>query len=227
MTSCAPVVGLSSPKDWKLGYLHDGARLATGLHPPGAGAGLAARHEACGRMGAVERNELKAKAVRPSEARAGPAERFLVVFLLDDRRYALALDRVQRCLRVVAVTPLPEAPAIVLGIIDLGGVVIPVIDTRSRFHHPPREIHLSDHLLIATTGKRTVALLVDETKGVIEASPENHAPAEGILPRLEFVEGAVKLADGLILIHDLARLLSLDEETAIDRALAREEEAGR
>jgi purine-binding chemotaxis protein CheW len=143
----------------------------------------------------------------------------LVVFALDDQRYALALVCVQRSIRVVAVTPLPGAPAIVLGVIDLGGVVIPVIDVRGRFGHPPRAVRLSDHLLVATTRHRTVALLVDETTGVIEASPESHAPGGDILPGLELVDGAVKLEDGLVLIHDLERLLSLDEGTAIDRAL--------
>ncbi|MGA2974810.1 MAG: chemotaxis protein CheW [Spirochaetia bacterium] len=143
----------------------------------------------------------------------------IVVFSLDDQRYALSLACVQRAIRVVAITPLPAAPAIVLGIIDLGGVVIPVINIRNRFNHQPRDVRLSDHLLIATTGKRTVALLVDETKGVIEASPESHAPAGEILPGLELVDGVVKLETGLILIHDLDRLLSLEEKTAIDRAL--------
>jgi purine-binding chemotaxis protein CheW len=73
---------------------------------------------------------------------------------------------------------------------------------------------------VATTGKRTVALLVDETKGVIELAPESYAPAGEILPRIEFIDGAMKLEDGLILIHDLERLLSLEEETAIDCALS-------
>jgi purine-binding chemotaxis protein CheW len=154
------------------------------------------------------------------ETSAEATQRPLVVFSLDDQRYALALACVQRAIRVVAITPLPEAPAIVLGIIDLRGVVIPVIDIRQRFNRPPRNIRLSDHLIVATAGKRTVALLVDETKGVIEASPESYAPAGEILPGLELVDGAVKLEDGLILIHDLDRLLSLEEETAIDRAMA-------
>ena len=143
----------------------------------------------------------------------------LVVFALDDQRYALALDRVQRSIRVLTITPLPEAPAIVLGIIDLAGEVIPVIDMRRRFHHPPRGIRLSDHLLVAAAGQRTVALLVDETRGVTEVEPENLVPAGKILPRLEFIAGALKLANGLILIHDLERLLSLEEENAIEHAL--------
>jgi len=152
-------------------------------------------------------------------------ERPLVVFSLDGQRYALPLDQVQRSIRVVAVTPLPEAPPIVLGIIDLGGVVIPAIDVRKRFSHPPRDVRLSDHLVIATTGKRTVALLVDETNGVIEATPVSVAPAGGILTGLELIDGVIKLEDGLILIHNLERLLSLEEEMAIDRAISARDEA--
>ena len=143
----------------------------------------------------------------------------LVVFLLDGQRYALLLEQVQRAIRVVAFTPLPRAPSIVLGIMDLGGVVIPVIDTRGRFNHAPRPVQLSDHLIIADTGRRTVALLVDEIGGVMEASVDRLVSAGEILPGIEFVDGAVKLEDGLILIHDLGRLLSLEEEDAIDEAL--------
>jgi purine-binding chemotaxis protein CheW len=143
----------------------------------------------------------------------------LVLFSLDNQRYGLPLECVQRAIRVVAITALPGAPAIVLGIIDLGGMVIPAVNIRKRFNHPPREISLSAHLIIAWTGKRTVALLVDETSGVIDCPPERVAPVGEILPGLAFVDGAVKLEDGLILIHDLESLLSLEEETAIDHAL--------
>jgi purine-binding chemotaxis protein CheW len=146
-------------------------------------------------------------------------ERPLVVFSLDDQRYALSLACVQRTMRVVAITPIPGQPPIVLGIVDLGGAIVPVINIRQRFNHPPRDVRLSDHLIVAATGERTVALLVDETNGVIGASPESLAPESEILPTLALFDGAMKLEDGLILIHDLERLLSLEEETAIDRAL--------
>jgi purine-binding chemotaxis protein CheW len=159
--------------------------------------------------------------VLPVEGRAENPARPLVVFSLDGQRYALALHCVQRSLRVVAITPLPGAPSIVAGIIDLAGVVIPVIDIRARFKLPPRALHLSQHLVVATAAGRTVALLVDETNGVIEGPPGGAVPADTILPGLELVEGAVKLDDGLVLIHDLARLLSLEEGLALDRALSR------
>ena len=143
----------------------------------------------------------------------------LVLFSLDHQRYAIALDRVRRSIRVVAITPLPEMPAIVLGVIDLGGTVIPVINLRKRFNHPARDLRLSDHILIVATEKRTVGLLVDETIGVIEAVSGDYTATGEVLPGLEYIEGVLRLEDGLILIHDLDRLLSLDEEDAIDRAL--------
>ncbi len=143
----------------------------------------------------------------------------LVVFAIDAQRYALPLAATERVIRVVAVTPLPKAPPIVLGIVDLGGVVLPVINLRARFNHPPRELRPSDHLVLAKAGRRSVALLVNDTHGVLEALPDSYAPGGEILPGLEFLAGALKLQDGLVLIHDLDRLLSLEEETAIDRAL--------
>lgn len=167
-------------------------------------------------MTAIDRTMTSQENQLPAEGAARP----LVVFSVDTQRYALDLARVQRSVRAVAITPLPAAPAIVLGIVDFAGVVIPVINLRKRFDHPPRDVRLSDQLIVAMTGKRTVALLVDETQGVIEASPQSYAPANDMLPRLELVAGALKLEDGLILIHDLDRLLSLDEEAAIDRALS-------
>ncbi|HUW39798.1 MAG TPA: chemotaxis protein CheW [Rectinemataceae bacterium] len=157
---------------------------------------------------------------RAAETKAGSMSRPLVVFSLDERRYALALERVRRSIRAVAVTPLPEAPAIVLGIVDLGGTVFPVIDLRKRFNLPPRDIRLSDQLLIADTGRRGVALLVDATMGLIEAPSERYTAAGEIMSGLGIVAGVLVLEDGMILIHDLELLLSFEEESAVGRALS-------
>jgi purine-binding chemotaxis protein CheW len=160
------------------------------------------------------------KALKPSATPKTDCPKMpLLVFSLEEQLYALSLDSVRRVIRSVAVTPLPAMPAIMLGIIDLGGAVVPVIDIRGRFKHPSRAIRLSDRFIIAMSGTRSVALPVDGTQGTIEASRENFAAADAILPGLGLVEGALKTDDGLILIHDLARLLSLEEEAAVDRAL--------
>jgi purine-binding chemotaxis protein CheW len=145
--------------------------------------------------------------------------RKLVTFSLDDRKFALYVSAVQRIIRVVEVTPLPEAPEIVVGIINMQGQVIPVFNIRMRFQLPAREVRLDDQMIIATTAKRTVALIVDSVNDVIEIPEEKIIAAEQILPELEYVEGVVKTEDGMILIHDLEKFLSRHEKKALDEAL--------
>ena len=143
----------------------------------------------------------------------------LVLFALDDQRFALALSSVERVVRVVDVTPLPSAPPSVLGIVNVSGDVVPVYNLRRRFHLPEREIDLSDQLMIATTSRQTVALLVDSVSGVLEVAEDEIAVANKILPEMEYVDGVVKLPDGLVLIHDLDRFLSSEEQRSLDQAM--------
>ena len=143
----------------------------------------------------------------------------LVNVNLDDQKYALFLSAVVRIIRVVEITGLPKAPEIVLGVINMHGLIIPVFDIRKRFRLPQREMQLDDQLIIASTSKRTVALLVDSVNDVIEIPEEKIIAGEKILPGLEYVEGVVKTEDGMILIHDLEQFLSLQEEKALHEAL--------
>jgi purine-binding chemotaxis protein CheW len=143
----------------------------------------------------------------------------LVVFCLDGQRYGLPLAMVERIVRAVEVTPLPEAPAIVLGAIDVGGQVLPVLSIRWRLHLPEREISPAHQFLIGHTGRRTVVLVIDEVQEVIEVPDLDIVYSAEILPGLDQTRGVVKLADGLLLIQDLEKFLSLDEEHAVDKAL--------
>ena len=138
----------------------------------------------------------------------------LVVFSLDEQRYALALSRVQRTIRVIAITPVPKSPPTLLGIIDLGGAITPVINVRECLHHTSRAMRLSDQIIIATAEKQTVALLVDETIGVTTGLQEAAPPLGTILARLDLVDGAVQQPDGMVIVLNLDRLVSL-EATAI------------
>jgi len=143
----------------------------------------------------------------------------LCLFTLDERRYALTLLCVERVVFVVDITPLPKAPPVVLGVVNVKGDIVPVYDVRRRFRLPQRAINLTDQLMIARTSQQTVALLVDSVDGVIEVAEEDIAAAQGILPDIEYVQGIVKLQDGLVLIHDLEQFLSAEEERTLDEAL--------
>ena len=146
----------------------------------------------------------------------------LVVFRLDEVRYALMLAVVERIVRAAQVTPLPNAPTLVLGVIDLQGRVLPVLNVRRRFRLPEREIGPADQFLIARTEWRTVVLAVDEAEGVIERSPTEIVGAAQIVPGLEQIQGVIKLDNGLVLIHDLESFLSLDETRSLDEAMSQE-----
>jgi purine-binding chemotaxis protein CheW len=143
----------------------------------------------------------------------------LIVFALDRQRYALPLHAVDRVVRMVATTPLPKAPDIVLGVVNIQGRVIPVINMRRRFCLPEREIALTDQLVVAHTARRPVALVADAVLDVIAYAAQSLIAAENILPKVDYVEGVVKLTDGLILIHDLDKFLSLEEENSLAHVL--------
>lgn len=146
----------------------------------------------------------------------------LVEFKLDAQRYAIPLAAVVQVIPMVALTRLPKAPAIVLGAFNLRGLVLPVLDIRQRFRLPARQPSVRDHLLVATTRSRAVALIVDEVLGATSVSPEKITAPEAVSPQLGFLGGVAQLADELVLIHDLDTFLSLEEGAAIDSALAAE-----
>lgn len=143
----------------------------------------------------------------------------LLAFRLDGQRYGLPLASVERVVRIAEITPLPKAPEVVLGVINVQGRVIAVVDVRKRFRLPQRDRALSDLLIIARTPARAVALVADAVAGVVECTEGETVPAQSIVPGMEYVEGVAKLDDGMLLIHDLARFLSLDEGRRLDEAM--------
>lgn len=151
----------------------------------------------------------------------------LVLFRSDDQKYALDLAAVERVIAAVEVTPLPEAPDIVAGIINLHGRILPVISLRRRLGLPDRELAPGDQLLVVRSSTRTLALVVDGVDGVVEMEPQDRVDPRVIFPGIGLVEGVMRLEDGLIVILDLGKFLSIPGEQALGQALSsREAQAG-
>ena len=148
----------------------------------------------------------------------------LLIFTLDEERYALRLAAVERVVRAAAITPLPQAPEVVLGVLDLHGQVIPVINLRRRFRLPERALRSSDQFVIARARLVTLALAVDGVESVLEESAHEVIAPDDILAGTGFLEGVTRTEDGLVLIHDLASLLFPEEELLLARALKEGEE---
>ena len=143
----------------------------------------------------------------------------LVLFQVEAQRYAVSLSAVQRIVRAVEVTRLLKGPPIVLGIIDVEGRILPVINFRKRLGLPEREISPVDQFVIAQTTRRTLVVVVDKTLGVIERAPGEIVETASVVPGLPQIQGVIQLADGLVLVHDLETFLSLDESRTLDEAI--------
>ena len=145
-----------------------------------------------------------------------------VVFSLDGCRYALPLSAVDRILRAAYVTPLPRAPSVVLGALNIEGCVLPVISLRRRFSIPERAIGLTDQLVVVRTANRRVVLLVDGAQGVLELPAAAAVDATTITAIPGDIRGVIPLPDGLVLIHDVETFLSAEELRRTTEALSRD-----
>ena len=110
-----------------------------------------------------------------------------------------------------------------LGILDLRGAVIPVMDVRKRFRLPSRELRPADQFIIARAGNLTVALAVDAAHEVVEVQDADLIDPDAIQGDLEYVTGVTRTKDGLVLIHDLDTFLSPAEEKVLVSALERDD----
>jgi purine-binding chemotaxis protein CheW len=143
----------------------------------------------------------------------------IVVFTLDEQLFALPLIAVVKVIHAIEIRHLPKAPEIITGIINVRGRIIPVIDIRKRLGMLIREIDLNDRLIIADTGKREVAIMVDSVTGIIDLEPFQLDTAKNSAPFSEHISGVAKTEDGLILIYDLAGFLNLEEEKDLAQAM--------
>jgi len=142
-----------------------------------------------------------------------------ILFVLDEHDFVIPLESVLRIARAVSVKPLPNAPDIVEGILNVQGEVIPVVNLRKRFDFPPRPIEIEDHFIIAKTARRVIAILVDEVRDIIESQQTQIVNRADILPNMEFIEGVIKTDQDMYYIQDLDKLLSLEEEERLDASL--------
>jgi len=143
----------------------------------------------------------------------------LLVFIVDEREYALPYTVVEKVVRSVDITPLPNAPDIIKGIINVHGRVIPVLSVREKLGCQGRDIDLNDKFIIANNGKRIIAFVVDEIVGIIEPSGRDVIGMDKIIPNPELFGGTVKLSSNLVLIYNTEKFLSLREEEELEEAL--------
>jgi len=136
-----------------------------------------------------------------------------VTFKLDSETYGINVMQVQEVLRHTEIAPVPGAPAYVLGIINLRGNVVTVIDTRSRFGLAGGEVTDNTRIVIIESEKQVIGIMVDSVAEVVylKASEIDVAPNVGNDESAKFIQGVSNRDGELLILVDLNKLLTDDE----------------
>ena len=153
------------------------------------------------------------------EGTAGDPVIQLVTFRLMDETYGINVMQVQEVLRVTEIAPVPGAPDYVLGIVNLRGNVVTVIDIRTRFGLPTTERDDASRIVIIESDEQVVGMLVDSVAEVVELrqSEIDSAPNTGNDESSRYIQGVASRDDDLLIVVDLNRLLNEEEWSEMGR----------
>lgn len=133
----------------------------------------------------------------------------VIVFQLIDKEYAIGVDVVQSIEKLVTITRVPKTPSYVKGVLNLRGVVTPVVDLRERFGLEVKEMDDSTRIIIVTLPEFEVGLIVDGANDVIDIPIESIEPQPEVVGTVEseFISGVAKVDKRLLVMLNLETVL--------------------
>ncbi|WP_010649278.1 chemotaxis protein CheW [Oceanobacillus massiliensis] len=137
----------------------------------------------------------------------------MIIFQLEDEEYAVPVNQIGSIERLLPITRVPQTALFVKGVINLRGVVIPVIDLRLRFGMTDIELNENNRIIIAQINEAEVGLIVDSANDVIDIPADQIEPAPEVIGSVDadYIEGVAKLEDRLLILLDLEKVLSLQD----------------
>ncbi|HVK94330.1 MAG TPA: chemotaxis protein CheW [Noviherbaspirillum sp.] len=145
----------------------------------------------------------------------------LLEFACRDHRFALPLACVRRVVPIAQPMPLPGAPEIVTGILNVGGEIVTVVDFFRRVGIPASPIQPAQRLLMLDMAGFLVGCIVDQVQGVTSREPDKERGVPEPFSGADFVDTIVRLDDGLCIIVDPEKFLFEDERTQLGDALGK------
>lgn len=163
------------------------------------------------------------------EGAAAPASLQIVTFSVGDEEFGLDISSITEAIRPLKITALPHMPAFVEGMINLRGMIIPVVDLRKRFGLPGGRSDTKKTRMIITRGalpgaaagsRSLLGLVVDGVREVthILKSQIEPAPEAARGKGAEFISGVAKTGERLVILIDITRILSREERAALVEA---------
>jgi len=150
-------------------------------------------------------------------AQAAREEVQLAVFTLMGQPYSIDIMKIKQIIRPLKISRLPKAPDFLEGVINLRGVVIPVIDMRKRFGMPRREEDQETKVIIAAVERKTVGVIVDDVTEIISMPKNRVQPPPRVVKGIEstYLKGVCRHKDEILMILDLDQILSAEEKITL------------
>lgn len=144
-------------------------------------------------------------------------ERQLVVFDLNEEAYGVDISQVREIIRMQEITRVPRAPEFIEGIINLRGKVIPVVDLRARFSMPETERTDEHRIVVVDVEGQDIGMVVDAVKEVSRIPSSSIEPPSSVITTndSEYLTGIVKTDEKLIILLDIAKVISNSEAAAL------------
>jgi purine-binding chemotaxis protein CheW len=137
----------------------------------------------------------------------------VVSFRIGRELFGVYIHIVQEIVRVPEITPVPEMPPFVEGVINLRGKIVSIVDLSKRLQIGEAKRSRSNRILIIEVEKKIVGLLVDAVTEILRIPPESVEPTPDIITSVgaEYILGVGKLPDKLIILLDLKNILKPEE----------------
>ena len=141
------------------------------------------------------------------------AERQLVVFDLNEEAYGVDIGAVREIIRMQEITRVPRTPEFIEGVINLRGKVIPVVDLRTRFSMPQAERTDEHRIVVVDVVGQDIGMVVDAVTEVSRVSEASIEPPSTVITTddSDYLTGIVKSDEKLIILLDIAKVISADE----------------
>ncbi|MBM7600497.1 purine-binding chemotaxis protein CheW [Virgibacillus halotolerans] len=145
-----------------------------------------------------------------------------IVVKLKEQSYGVDVQKVLSIERLEEVTEVPRSSPFIKGVINIRGETTPIIDLKERLHVEGTEPTVDSRILIVTTEGTQIGLIVDSATEVIDIDPAVIEQAPGIIGGVHeiYLKGVAKVANKLLILLDLERILDLDESNEIQEVIA-------
>ena len=154
----------------------------------------------------------------------------LVVFRLDEEEYAVEISEIREILRMSDITPMPNAPSFIAGVINVRGKIVVVIDLKKRFNLVRYSKEKNLHIIIAEIGDNTFGAIVDEVTEVLRVPNDALEEAPSIISEkihADYVRGMVVLEDRLIILLDFKKVFEEKGLTELGELVKKQEETAK